>query len=256
MKVTFLGTGTSTGVPMIGCNCAVCRSTDNRNKRTRSSVYIENDQGLGLLIDASVDLREQVLRENIVDVRHILLTHIHADHVFGLNEVRVFNQRNKTLIDLYLDEQTDREIKEVFRYIYQPPEQLGGGLPQIRNNVIRPGQSFKIYDFVITPFIVMHGALPIMAFRVNDFVYITDASSIPAESYCYLKDAKVFVLNVLRERKHPTHFSLAEALAEAQKIGAGRTYFTHLAHDLDHQALLDLLPDNIEPAYDGLTLLI
>lgn len=256
MKITFLGTGTSSGVPMIGCDCPVCCSTDPRNKRTRSSVYLENNEGLSLLIDASVDLREQALRENIVDVRHILLTHIHADHVFGLNEIRVFNQRNKTVVDLYLNKETDREIRDVFRYIYMPPLQQGGGLPHINNNVITPGKSFKIYNFTITPFVVLHGHLPILAFRIDDFVYITDASVIPAESYCYLKDVEVLVLNVLRERKHPTHFSLEEALVEVTKIGAGKTYFTHLAHDLDHQALLDLLPANVEPAYDGLTLLI
>lgn len=252
MQIVFLGTGTSGGIPEIACDCPVCVSPNSKNKRTRSSILLRNERGNNLLIDASSDLRQQALRENIWDVRHILLTHIHADHVFGINELRRFNWVNNAPVTLYMSKTIEPELKEVFRYIYTPPAQLGGGIPEVNNRLIEHGKSFKIDDFEITPLNIWHGKLLIFGFRINDIAYITDCSEIPAETRPFLKNLKVLVLNTLRERKHPTHFSLDESVAEAQKIGAERSYFTHIAHNLEHEETNAKLPAGIELAYDGL----
>ena len=219
-------------------------------------MFIEDDQGNHLLIDPCVDLRQQFLRENIADVRDILVTHLHADHIFGLNEVRIFNKKYNHATNLYLEQGFNCEIREVFRYIYNPPDQIGGGLPQVNNVIIKPGKTFEIADFKITPFRVFHGRLPITGFRINNIAYITDSSVIPEESYQYLEQLDVLVLNALRERKHPTHFSISESVEQAQKIGAKQTLFTHIDHDLEHEKTNSSLPKNIQLAYDGQVIIV
>lgn len=254
MKAIFLGTGTSGGIPELACACAVCTSDDPKNKRTRSSLLLQDEAGNNLLIDASSDFRQQILRENIWDIRHILITHIHADHIFGLNEIRRFNQIHKTPVHLYLKKEFDGELREVFRYIYNPPQQLGGGIPQVENHIVPAGKSFRIYNFTIMPLLIKHGKLPIFGYRINDLAYLTDCSEIPAETREHLAGLKVLVLNTLREQKHPTHFSLEESVSEAKKIKAENTYFTHIAHNIEHNQINATLPKNIHLAYDGLVL--
>lgn len=253
MKLTFLGTGTSNGIPMLACNCPVCTSQDPRNNRLRASVLLESGEH-NLLIDASSDFRQQGLKFNIQNISDILITHIHADHVFGLDEMRRYNQLYKKDIQLYLKGDFDQEIREVFKYIYYPPLQLGGGVSKILNHVVSPGASFRINDFEITPLNIFHGILPILGYRINDVAYLTDCSKIPEETYPLLKNLKVLVLGALRDTTHPTHFSLAEAVAEAKLIGADQTYFTHISHNLEHVQTNESLPKNIQLAYDGLSL--
>ncbi|MDC0977655.1 MBL fold metallo-hydrolase [bacterium] len=254
MIITFLGTGTSGGIPMIACDCEVCNSADPKDRRLRSSVLIQDDAGRNLLIDASSDFREQALSAKIVELEHILVTHIHADHVLGINEIRPFNYKSGQPVNIYLEKNVDAEIRNVFRYIYTPPDQLGGGVPQVENHIIEPEKSFQIYDFKITPIRVMHGKLPILGFRINDFVYITDASVVPEESVKYIVGAKALVINALREKRHPTHFSLEEAISKAKEFGVEQTYLTHIAHNIKHETVSNILSDNIQLAYDGLTI--
>lgn len=253
MKLTFLGTGTSNGIPMIACGCPVCTSADPFNKRLRSSVVItHNDKNI--LIDASADFRQQALLYKITEVEAILITHTHADHVFGLDEMRCYNQRYQKTIPLYCEASCEREIKQTFRYMYTELLQLGGGVSQFTNKIIQPGESFEISGLKVIPIRIKHGILPIVGYRIGDIAYLTDCSEIPEDSYQYLQNLDVLVLSALRDRKHPTHFSLKEAVAEAEKIGAKRTYFTHIAHNLEHQATNTSLPKNIQLAYDGLQL--
>ena len=252
MKITFLGTGTSNGIPMLACDCSICTSANPKNKRLRASVLITDDAGNNLLIDASADFRQQALRHNIKNIDTILITHVHADHVFGLDEMRRFNQIHKKNIPLYIKPEFDSELRQIFSYIYCPPLQLGGGVSQIVNHPATPGQSFTVGSLKITPIEVMHGVLPILGFRINDFVYLTDCSEIPDSSYALLHGVKVAVIDALRQTPHPTHFSIDQAIAAAKRIGVEKAYFTHIAHNLEHEQTNAELPANLQLAYDGL----
>ena len=256
MNVTFLGTGTSHGVPEIGCGCGVCRSTNPKNKRLRSSIMVEDGQGYRLLIDASVDFRQQALRANIHTLTDILITHSHADHILGLDDTRIFNQRMDAPINLYVDEQCDQRIRKVYEYVYNGGVQKGGGLPKFKNISVSPGQTFNIGNFTITPIEIFHGKLQILDYRINKLAYLTDCSFIPEHSYAYLQELDVLVLDALRKQFHPTHFSLEEAVSEADKIGANQTYFTHITHKLDHEATNASLPSAMQLAHDGLVITV
>jgi phosphoribosyl 1,2-cyclic phosphate phosphodiesterase len=254
IKITFLGSGTSHGVPMIGCNCEVCQSDNPRNKRLRSSILVEDTQKNRILIDCSKDFREQALKYKIDSLEHILVTHLHADHIFGIDELRVYNRITGKSIKLYLSEEFNKQIRDLFPYIYNELDQIGGGVTSIENMIISPNQSFKIDKFKITPIPVYHGKLPIFGYKINKIAYLTDCSLIPEESFKLLQDLDILILDALRIRKHPTHFSLDEAIETAQKIKAKQTYFTHMAHDLNHDETNATLPQNMQLAYDGLVL--
>ena len=251
-RVTFLGTGTSHGVPMIGCACATCQSTDPRDSRLRPSVYLEVADGPSVLIDTSTDLRQQALVRGVTRVDAILFTHSHADHVMGLDEVRRFNMLQKSAIPAYADARTAADLRRTFSYVFDPADQKGGGVPQIA--LFRIGGPFTLGELEIVPVPLLHGHRPVLGFRIGDFAYLTDCSRIPDESWPLLEGVRVMVLDALRDRPHPTHFSVAEALEVVSRLRPERTYFTHICHDLPHAATCARLPAGVELAYDGLVL--
>ena len=246
MRATILGSGTSHGVPVIGCSCPVCRSTDPRNDRTRCSVLVEID-GLALVIDTSTDFRRQALREGITRIDGVLYTHPHADHLHGLDDTRSLTWEQT--LPLYANRSTAEEIQKRFSYVFKTT-QKGGGKPNVRMVEI-DSQSFKITDTVIQPVPIKHGNLDILGFRIGSFAYLTDCSGIPEASFDLLRGLEVLVIGALRRRPHPTHFSVDQALATADRIGARRVLLTHICHDLDHASLARELPPSAEPAYDG-----
>jgi phosphoribosyl 1,2-cyclic phosphate phosphodiesterase len=252
LQITFLGTGTSHGVPMIGCQCATCRSQDPRDHRTRPSVFIQTDDGGAILIDAGPDLRAQALVHDITRVDAIVFTHGHADHILGLDDVRRYNHIMKRPMACFADAQTVDDIRRMFGYVFDPDAPKGGGLPQLE--LFRVEGPFCVGRQEVVPVPVLHGHRPIFGLRFGRFAYLTDCSGIPETSWSLLEDLDVVVLDALRERSHPTHFSIAEAIEAGRRIGATRTYFTHMCHDLPHAATCAKLPPGFELAYDGLQL--
>jgi phosphoribosyl 1,2-cyclic phosphate phosphodiesterase len=250
LQITFLGTGTSHGVPMIGCECSTCLSTDPRDQRLRPSIYIETDDRLGLLVDAGPDLRMQALTHRITRVDAIFFTHGHADHILGLDDVRRFNALMKAPMPLYGDLATLEDIRTAFSYAFSLATPQGGGLPQLALFTVAGPFSFGRQEVVPVP--IWHGRRPILGLRLGAFAYLTDCSAIPGPSWPLLEGLDTVVLDALRERPHPTHFSLDEAIAAAARIGARRTYFTHMCHDLPHAATCARLPGGVALAYDGL----
>jgi len=263
MRVTVLGSGTSHGVPAIGCDCAVCTSTDPRDRRTRPSILIETAPAANggasytrdvraILVDTSTDLRAQALALNVRRVDSILFTHTHADHVFGLDDVRRFNQMQKAPIPCYADPHTADNLRRIFSYIFQQPAQRGGGLPQI--SLFHIAGPFSLGDLEIVPVRVLHGRLPVLGFRIGTFAYLTDCNHIPDESWPLLAGVRTLILDALRHRPHSTHFSVSEAVEVVARIGADRAYFTHICHDLPHAETCAQLPAGVELAYDGLVI--
>ncbi len=250
MRITMLGSGTSTGVPVIGCECAVCTSPDPRNRRTRPSLWLELPAGHAL-VDTPPDLREQALRFRVSRVDAVLFTHAHADHLFGLDDVRIFNFRQKSPIPCLGSGETLTRVRAAFAYVWEDG-QAGGGKPQLE---LRPVDGpFPLLGAEVVPIPVLHGAMPVFGYRVGRFAYVTDVSRIPEESFDLLSGVEVLVLGALRYRRHPTHFSVAEALDAAARVGARRTVLTHLAHDVDVGRPEIDLPAGVELGYDGLVL--
>jgi len=250
VQITFLGTGTSHGVPMIGCDCATCRSDDPRDRRLRPSIFIESPDGTKVLVDAGPDLRAQALTHNLRRVDAIVFTHGHADHILGLDEVRRYNALQKRAMACYGDAATVADIRQLFGYIFDPATPKGGGLPHVELfTIVGP---FCIGGQEFVPVQILHGPRPILGLRVGGFAYLTDCSAIPDQSWPLLEDLDVLVVDALRDRPHPTHFSLRQAIETAGRIGARRTYFTHMCHDLGHAATCARLPTGMELAYDGL----
>ncbi|MHA4895201.1 MBL fold metallo-hydrolase [Pedobacter sp. PWIIR3] len=251
MKITFLGTGTSQGIPVITCQCAVCQSADKRNNRLRVSMLIETgDQTI--VIDSGPDFRYQMLRAKVKDLDAILFTHEHKDHVAGLDDIRPFNYLLKKNIDIYATDRVQDALKKEFSYIFS--ETKYPGLPQIDLHTIND-QPFHIGQTEIIPLPIMHYKLPILGFRIGDFTYITDAKTVSEETIVKVKGSKILVINALQREQHVSHFTLNEALAFAEKIGAEQTYFTHISHNLGlHGEVEKELPPHINLAYDGLTL--
>ena len=250
VRVLFLGTGTSHGVPTIGCDCAVCHSTDPRDNRTRSSIYVVTDDGLAILVDTTPDLRTQALRENIRRVDTVLLTHTHADHLMGLDETRRFNVLSGQPIPVYGDARALEDVRLTFSYAFEPGAPRGGGVPDLR--LFPVGGPFCLGRLEVVPLPLRHGPWNILGFRLGPLAYLTDCNEIPPESWGRLQGVEVLVLDALRHTPHPTHFTLEEAMAVAHRLGAGRTLFTHIAHDLGHAATCANLPGNMALAYDGL----
>jgi len=250
MKLTFLGTGTSTGVPSIACNCETCTSEDPRDKRLRVSIIIEH-AGQTVLVDTSSDFRQQALRYGLKRLDAVLITHCHADHIFGLDDIRPLNFRFGAL-GIYANERAWSDIRRIFNYIFEPSH-FGGGLPQVIPHTVVPGAAFCVgKDLEVTPLEVIHGRLPVMAYRFNDFAYATDLSEIPAQTMEALHDLDVLVLDCLRFREHPTHLWLDKALAYIEKLKPGRALLTHIAHDVKHGRDSLRLPDGVQWAYDEL----
>jgi len=250
MRVTFLGSGTSTGVPVIGCACAVCRSDDPRDRRLRPSIRIEWP-GASVLVDTATDLRAQALVHGIGRVDAVLYTHAHADHVLGLDELRTFNWRQRGAIPVYGSRATLADLSRTFWYVFEQVE-VGGGKPAVTpHEVFGP---FEILGRRVVPVPVLHGSLPILGYRIGGLAYLTDASLIPESSYPLLRDLDTLVLAAPRERPHPTHMHLARALEEARRVSARRTFLTHIGHDLLHARVSAGLPEGVELAYDGLVL--
>jgi phosphoribosyl 1,2-cyclic phosphate phosphodiesterase len=252
MKLTFLGTGTSTGVPSIGCGCETCVSDDERDKRLRVSVLIEHG-GQTVLVDTSSDFRQQALRQRIKWLDAILITHCHADHIFGLDDIRPLNFRHGS-IGLYANERAWKDICRIFQYIFEPSH-FGGGLPQVVPHTVVAGAPFCIgRDLQVTPLEVIHGRLPVIAYRFNDFAYATDLSEIPPAAIAGLQNLDVFVLDCLRFKPHPTHLWLERALEYISELKPRRAYLTHLAHDVLHARDSARLPAGVEFAYDNLVI--
>ena len=260
LRVTLLGTGTSHGVPMIGCDCATCRSTDPRDTRTRPSILIQWTDGLPsdspfrqavrhVLVDTSTDLRAQALTRDVRRVDAILFTHSHADHIFGLDEVRRFNSVQKSAIPAYGDARTVADLRHTFSYIFDERTHEGGGIPKVTLSTI--AGPFSLGGLEIVPVPVLHGKRPILGYRIGSFAYLTDCSAIPDASWPLLDGVRTLVLDALRVKPHPTHFTLDQAIAAAARIGATRTRFTHVCHDLGYVDTCARLPQGMELAYDG-----
>jgi phosphoribosyl 1,2-cyclic phosphate phosphodiesterase len=255
VRITFLGTGTSHGVPMIGCDCATCRSTDPRDNRLRPSIYVETaagDRGSKVLVDAGPDLRAQALRHDIRRVDAILFTHSHADHVMGLDDVRRFNALMKRPMPCYGDARTLADLQRTFHYVFDPATPKSGGLPALQLSTV--DGPLRIGDLDVQPIPVWHGDRPILGYRFERVAYLTDCSALADEAWRLLEDLDVLVLDALREQPHPTHFSLGEAVDVARRVGAKRTFFTHMCHHLRHEPTNARLPDGMALAYDGLVL--
>ncbi|MEO6691859.1 MAG: MBL fold metallo-hydrolase [Saprospiraceae bacterium] len=257
MKITVLGSGTSSGIPIIGCKCPTCTSSNPKDKRLRVSVYSETKSSDGttvkILIDTSPDFRQQCLVNNITDIDIILFTHSHVDHIMGLDDIRQINQLNKKEVDAYGSPETLEKVRQSFNYIFDPNTYRGGGLPLI--NLIPIGyKKFSYKGIDIEPLEYSHGPSKVWGYRIDNFAYMTDCSAIPEETYGKLKGLDVLILDALRYRPHPTHLTIDDAVIAAKKIGAKKTYFTHMTHDLLHDEVNSKLPEGIELGYDGLVI--
>jgi phosphoribosyl 1,2-cyclic phosphate phosphodiesterase len=253
IKITFLGTGTSQGVPVIACKCAVCTSKDIRDVRTRTSILVETNK-TRIVIDTGPDFRQQCLREKLNKLDAVLFTHEHKDHIAGLDEVRAFNFINKMVMPVYATGQVQKALQREFAYIFSDDKYPG--IPQI--NVIGfSDENFSIGDLNIIPVNVKHYRMDVKAFRINDFAYVTDANLIEEKERRKLKDLDVLVLNSLRREPHISHFTLTEAIEVVKELAPKKAYFTHISHQLGlHEAVNKELPENIELAFDGLQLVI
>ncbi len=248
LEVTVLGCGTSTGVPVAGCRCTVCTSGEPRNQRLRPALLLEVG-GRAVLVDTPPDLRQQALRFGIERVDAVLYTHAHADHIFGLDDLRIYNFRQRASIPCYGSAETLRRIRHVFDYAFEDGQE-GGGKPKIE--LLPVSCPFAAAGLCVTPVPVWHGELEVFGYRFGRFAYVTDCNRIPEASFALLAGVEVLILDGLRHRPHPTHFSIAEAVEAAARIGAQRTYLTHLNHDIDYRSAAAALPPSVELAYDGL----
>ncbi|MCC6428020.1 MAG: MBL fold metallo-hydrolase [Phycisphaerales bacterium] len=276
MRFIFLGTGTSAGVPAIGCACAVCASSDPRDQRTRTSAALQFADPAGkdrlILIDTGPDLRSQALRQRLKRCDAILFTHNHVDHTFGLDEVRRFNAVQKSPISIYAEPKTMNDLKRVFQHIFDKDKNVNDSfVASLIPHQIEPEKPFEIYGVRVTPIRLIHGKLPILGYRfdpaqrglfssggdrqaVLPLAYCTDVSGIPPETWKHLKGLNTLILDALRHRKHSTHLTLDEAVTIADNVGARQTFFVHMSHELPHAATNESLPDNMHLAHDGLIL--
>ncbi|MGE3107370.1 MAG: MBL fold metallo-hydrolase [Phycisphaerales bacterium] len=275
MRFRFLGTGTSSGVPAIACDCAVCTSADPRDRRLRTGACVEFTDERGrervVLIDATPDLRQQALAANLRRCDAILFTHNHVDHVFGLDEVRRFNAVQRSPIEVYAEAHTMESLQRVYQHIFDVERNINDSfVATLIPRPIEPGRAIDVFGMLFTPIRLLHGRLPIVGYRIEPsaalprapthepsafpLAYCTDVSAIPPESWKPLAGVKTLVLDALRHRKHPTHMTIEEAVNAADRIGAERTWFVHMSHDLPHAETDAALPEGMRLAYDGLVL--
>lgn len=253
MKITFLGTGTSQGVPMIACKCEVCTSDNPKDKRLRSSILIQQD-GLNFVVDTTPDFRYQMLREKVDHLDAILITHSHKDHIAGMDDVRAFNYFQKGPVDIYATVSSQTTIRKEFSYVFA--EKKYPGIPEITMHLIDKN-CFDVKGIKVIPIHVMHYKMPVVGYRIGDFTYITDANYIDAIEKEKIIGTKILVLNALRKESHISHFTLSQAIALSDEVGAEETYFTHISHQLgQHDEVTKELPSGKHLAYDGLEIII
>lgn len=271
MRFTFLGTGTSAGVPAIACACEVCTSTDPRDKRLRTGACVQFVDPGGrervILIDATPDLRAQALRAGLTRCDAVIFTHNHVDHTFGVDELRRFNVVQQSPIDIYAEMHTMEHLRRVYQHIFESHKNVNDSfVATLIPHVIDPDRDIELFGVRFTPIRLLHGRLPVLGFRIEaasgakgvpgflPLGYCTDVSAVPPESWKLLRGVKTLVLDALRKRHHPTHFTLDQAINVAQRVEAERTWFVHMAHDLGHEATNAELPEGMQLAYDGLVL--
>ena len=252
-EMIIMGTGTSVGVPVVGCRCDVCRSQNPRNHRTRTGVLIRGPQG-EFVIDTGPELRLQLVRENARLIQAAVFTHAHADHVLGLDDLRIFGYRMNAPVPLYCEEQVELQIRQVFSYAFADPATHAHdyAAPKLRFVRIEPGVPFTLLGMHVLPIRLKHGDLPILGFRIGDVAFCTDVSTIPAESKELLRGLDTLIIDALRKEPHPTHLHVDAALRLIHQLKPRRAYLTHMSHEMDYDLLLKELPDDVEPAYDGL----
>jgi len=251
-RVTFLGTGTSSGVPIIGCACDVCRSTDPRDNRLRPSIYVEVPGHASILVDTTPDLRQQALTYGIARVDAVLFTHSHADHILGLDELRRYNWMQGGPIPAYASADTWTHIRRTFYYAFDGVKRLGGGIPRLEPHDI--SQPIVVGGVHVVPVPLWHGDAPILGFRFGSFAYLTDCSRLADEAWALVDGVETLVIDALRDRPHTTHLTVDEALAVIARVKPRRAYMTHMSHELGHAATSARLPEGVQLAYDGLVL--
>lgn len=249
MIVTVLGSGTSHGVPMIGCDCDVCTSDDPRDKRTRASIFVQYDDGTSILVDTAPELRLQCIANGVNRCDAILMTHHHADHILGMDDVRRFNWMQRTVVPVFGQAETLTAIRRTFAYAFEPDPRSKSSRPMIALREMPP--ALEIGGHVIVTVPLMHGAMPVLGFRFGRFAYCTDVNFISDESVSLLRDLDVLILDGLRYEPHPMHFNIPTAIEWAGRIGAGQTYLTHLTHAISHARTSAELPPSIGLAHDG-----
>lgn len=251
LKVNFLGTGTSQGVPVIACKCEVCQSTDSKDKRLRSSIHIEVE-GKSIVVDTGPDFRQQMLRAGIENLDAILYTHAHKDHIAGMDDIRAYNYAQKKDMEIYADQLVQEGLRKDFHYVFADFKYPG--IPQVNLNTITK-DAFDIDDLKVQPIEVFHYKLPVLGFRIKDFTYITDANRIEPKEIDKIRGSKVFVINALRREEHISHFTLGQALELIKEVKPEKAYLTHISHLLGkHEEVSKELPENVEIAYDGLVI--
>lgn len=254
MRLTFLGTGTSVGIPVIGCHCRVCRSADRRDQRLRTSVLIE-ERGIKVLIDCGPDFRQQMLREKVDSLDAILFTHAHKDHTGGLDDVRPLNEKRGGPLPVYGEKRVLEALEAQYPYIFSKHDYPG--LPSIETHCIRAGSGFSVRGLKILPVRAMHHRLPVLAFRLGGLSYITDAKQVDKESLSLMRGSRVLIVNALRKKAHPTHFNLSEALELIDELKPQRAFLVHMSHGMGrHEDLMKELPEGVMPAFDRLSIVI
>lgn len=256
-EMVIMGTGTSIGVPVVGCRCSVCMSDNPRNRRMRSGVLIRAPLG-EMIIDAGPELRMQLVRERATLIRAAIFTHSHADHIMGIDDLRIFGFQLDDSVPLYCEEVVEQQIRQTFSYAFSDPTTHAHkyAAPRLRFERITEGQDFSLLGLSIRTIRLKHGELPILGFRIGNVAFCTDVSTIPADSREQLKNLDVLVLNTLRHKPHPTHLHLDAALTLIRQLQPRQAYLTHMSHELDYDELLKELPPNVAPAYDGLRIAI
>lgn len=261
LELIFLGTGTSAGVPMIACECPVCRSDDPRDQRSRASVLVRYRDETGrlrqFLIDASPEMRTQVIRHRIDRLDGVLFTHSHADHIFGIDDLRRFNAVMRAPLDIFAEADVMDRLRSMFSYIFEPHKNVNQSfVAALIPHVVVAGETLQLFGATWTPLRLLHGRLPIVGYRVDhggkSIAYCTDVSSVPPQTFPLLNDLDVLVIDALRYRHHPTHMTVDQALDVIDQVGAGCAYLTHIAHDILHADLEPRLPAHVRLSYDGL----
>jgi phosphoribosyl 1,2-cyclic phosphate phosphodiesterase len=254
LKFTVLGSGTSSGIPTISCQCPTCTSTDQKDKRLRCSLLVESENTT-VVIDTSPDFRQQMLRAGVNKLDAVIYTHHHFDHIGGFDDIRAFNYTSRQPMKIYAMEKTHNELKRTFIYAFEVPEQMGGGVPMVEVDHIDDCK-FRIGDIDIIPLFLLHGRLEVLGFRIGNLAYCTDTNYIPEESIKKLKGVEVLIIDALRYTPHSTHFNVEEAVRAARRINPDITYLTHIAHQIKHRECEHELPEDIKIAYDGLEIII